>query len=558
MARGVQISLTLNPRDFIRGLKLIESDTEKVIDALEDMEDVDLDIDTDKAERGLEDLEDAAEDAERAFQDLSDEAQDEFRDMERYAEDAGREIENELEDAVDDVETSFSRMGSRFSDEMRDMEQRADRAGNNIENDLRDSTDGVGSVGSEYADEFVENWGEGVRSGDLGGVITETLTQSAQVIGNALRGPAGIAAGIGVAAVAGIIVGIEQRRQALIDALRAPIEEGLDSSVDEAVETGRLVSEALGDAFEGADFAREQIDALNEALGEGDWTASREQILEWLPALNEAGLRLDDLILGLVGVGTEQQEAARRFQEAADAANVTRSSQQRYGNTLTDVNRIVQNQSQVLRDSAADASLADAAVLVLTDSADRLAASYDDAADSVRDLNGEFATTDEKIDDWRESMREARETANELTEGGAEPLANGLRVSSEAGLEAKDTLRGLAESGLEAAAAQIELNGDTAAAAKTTQKARDRFIEVATQLGLTKKEANKYATELGLIPGRVETSIVANGLSGVLADIDAYTTKLNNLNGRTFTTTQVTNIVTKRNYGPANDYGENP
>lgn len=188
MARGVQIALTLNPRDFIKGLKTIETDLDDVKDALDDLGDTELDLDTDKAERGLEDIESAAQSA-------------------------GEEVESELESGAEAAESAFANLAREAKSEIDEIETAArnadvtpdfDSIGEGIESTAGSAKQAVGILMGEIAEELTESWGEAVRSGDYGDAIRETFSNLAQ-IGGAAFGPVGAVGGaIGAVVLTGL------------------------------------------------------------------------------------------------------------------------------------------------------------------------------------------------------------------------------------------------------------------------------------------------------------------------------------------------------------------
>jgi len=114
MARGIQIAFTLNPREFLRGLKRIETDLDDVKDALDDVEDAGDDaldgLDTRKAERGLDRVERATDDVEDAFGKLGRGAKADLAKIDRAAQDTEREvgdIEEEANQSAKEFGASF-------------------------------------------------------------------------------------------------------------------------------------------------------------------------------------------------------------------------------------------------------------------------------------------------------------------------------------------------------------------------------------------------------------------------------------------------------------------
>ena len=191
--KGLTIPLSLDPREWVRGIKVVE--------------------------RSLESMEDELDEVERAGDKLERALEDNFKDAARDAERAGRDMNDGLERGLD-----------------------AD-SGN-----LKTA---AGSLAGEVVDEFVENWGEAVRSGDYAGAVRETLSQLGQ-IGGAIGGPAGAA--IGGAAALALTVGFDKFMDTEGKARVKETTDSLFSDVEGA---------ELSGAEAGAAFARGYVEAVS-------------------------------------------------------------------------------------------------------------------------------------------------------------------------------------------------------------------------------------------------------------------------------------------------------
>ena len=206
MARGIQIPFTLDVRQWRKGIRTVELD--------------------------LDDL------------------GDEFRDLERDA-----------ERSMDDIEDSFKNVG-----------RAAKRAGDDIEDGLGSGlTDSggnlktaAGALAGEVVDEFVENWGEAVRSGDYASAFRETLSQLGQ-IGGAIGGPVGAIAGGAVAL--GLTTAFDAAMRSSQEAarIREAIRVAMAGASDQATEEV------------GYQSGKEYLAGLNRALME---TATRQGTLQ--------------------------------------------------------------------------------------------------------------------------------------------------------------------------------------------------------------------------------------------------------------------------------------
>ena len=205
MARGVQLAITLNPREFLRALRQVELSTEDVADAFDE-------------------IETAGDSA--------------FDDVEASAKAAADDIENAFSGVSREVRSEFDRMERAAGDTDLDVSRGADSA-----------KQAAGVLAGEVVDEFVENWGEAVRSGDYAGAVRETLSQLGQV-GGAIGGPVGAVIG---------------------GALALGLTTAFDKAIASSQEAARIQA-AVRDIFLGV------TDEAEEAGG-NSWTAYRDAVI---------------------------------------------------------------------------------------------------------------------------------------------------------------------------------------------------------------------------------------------------------------------------------------
>lgn len=196
---------TLNPRDFIRGLKQIEVDLGDVKDALGDVADAGDDalegLDTREAERGLEDVKDATQDAERALDDLGTSAKGDLSKVETAAKDAGREVESELKDGTGDAEDAFAKLARGAKADMAKVEKAVD----GVDDELGDVEDEANASAKEFGASF---------RGDPVEALEEVQSYLAEIVSVKLPGFAGAAATIAGGAALGLVVaGVEKWRE---------------------------------------------------------------------------------------------------------------------------------------------------------------------------------------------------------------------------------------------------------------------------------------------------------------------------------------------------------
>lgn len=127
---------------------------------------------------------------------------------------------------------------------------------------------------------------------------------------------------------------------------------------------------------------------------------------------------------------------------------------------------------------------------------DELIASVEDYGSSTNDALDAASDYYAAVDAARASVEKYGETVNKSR--------TALNLSTEAGRANDKTLRDVASSALASATANFQ-NGDSVKqVAAQVDRARARFIEMATKMGLSKEAANKLADQLGLTRGNVE------------------------------------------------------
>lgn len=158
MARAIRIPFTADPREFIRGLGLMEDDVKQFERRLRDSEDA-----GDQLEDNLE----------QNFRNIA-------RDADRAGEKAGRSFDQQM--------TTNVRKGS-----------------------FRGA---AGALLAETGQELVESWGEAIREGNPAGVVREVFSNAA-LIGAAAAGPIGAGVGMAISLVTSFIDTSEARREAI-------------------------------------------------------------------------------------------------------------------------------------------------------------------------------------------------------------------------------------------------------------------------------------------------------------------------------------------------------
>ena len=104
-----------------------------------------------------------------------------------------------------------------------------------------------------------------------------------------------------------------------------------------------------------------------------------------------------------------------------------------------------------------------------------------------------------------------------------------IDLHTKAGIQAQSALDNLAAAALNNRDAMKENGASMEELQAATQTARDDFIGVATQMGLSAEVANALADSYGLIPGQVVTDVSTTGTDASQAQIDAVKAKIDEL-----------------------------
>lgn len=198
--RGIRVPFVADVTDWLRGTRAISDD----LDGLgRDLTDLARSSDS-AADRVGDDLDRAADEGSRAF----------------------RAFADDVDDALDRVR--------------RDADRTGESAGSDLSDGLSRGKGRVGDVGGEIADEFTENFGEAIRSGNPADAVLETFTS---------LGPALGVLGIGAAVAAGIVNQFVQRaaeQKARVTEAAASL---FDSVAGDAEISGRDAAEAFRRGF---------------------------------------------------------------------------------------------------------------------------------------------------------------------------------------------------------------------------------------------------------------------------------------------------------------------
>ncbi len=147
--------------------------------------------------------------------------------------------------------------------------------------------------------------------------------------------------------------------------------------------------------------------------------------------------------------------------------------------------------------------------------------SVSELADTIRGFGSAAMSADEAESAFQESLDATRESADEHR-GALEMTKGVLDLSTKGAREAAGSLRTLATDTKGASASIIEMGGSQEDAAAKMARGRAEFIKNATQMGLTKKEAERLADAYGLIPEDVKTEVSAPGAVNARQQTQAF------------------------------------
>lgn len=154
---------------------------------------------------------------------------------------------------------------------------------------------------------------------------------------------------------------------------------------------------------------------------------------------------------------------------------------------LVDVSHLVTNATsgavEVLDEQTVAANDAAAALELLTE--------------ALQALNNDYVTSQDALQAYGDELREATAAASELS-GVTLTSAGDIDVLTESGSSAHDILRDFANVALDAASTMLELDGDIQGANQTVAEAREEFIELLGQMGITGEAAEDLADRYGL------------------------------------------------------------
>lgn len=366
----------------------------------------------------------------------------------------------------------------------------------------------------------------------LGPRILTMVAHLKTVMPAATSAATGLTAEAAAAGTAGAASSTAATKVGMLAKALGPISLGVTATIA-AMEAWQGILDRLGAGADGVNGLAEAVDNSNAAAAEAALNAYKasQAASSWQSALAT--------VVGTGGAGFPI--IVQGFRNASDAtANLDQQLAQMVsgGNASSaeSMLRVLGMTADEARAKFPDyAAALDAAKAPTGD----LAGATGDLSSAAKDAEESMANLKDMLDelggtqmDSEKAFMKVQEAIDRATEA-ANSNGRSLDMNTEAGRANRSALQGIASDAL-AAAAAYAANGESADTIKLkTQEARDAFVAVAMQMGLSAAAAETLATQYGLIPRDVSTSVVASGVEAVNASLQTTVSTLNALDGRT-------------------------
>ena len=471
--------------------------------------------DTGKLADRYDDVSDTLKDLAKAGDRAGDQIEDAFKDGVREA--------KKLDDAFQDGEKAAKDLDRKADDAFDAISKNAKRAGDDVGKSQKDGFREAGEGSETFKEEAQANAKEVAASFDGS---AESIADGFQGLAAEMLsgfGPAGVAAGIAVAA------GLGMASMAMQDTA-----EKANAARQRAVDMVDAIADA-GGSLEDMDLA-EQIKSWGREVLEDNWITfwadeSTTRFQETAKDAKDAGVNIRDALRA--GAGSAQD--SQKFLDATADAWQRLTKEIDRGTSTTEDGLQVQDDSAKaalkqrnalsdLRGQAEENVKATENALEIyeleTQALDATAEAAEAAADAIKDkADASDAAADAALsvvgaeNSWIETLKQMNEDIK----------SNGKNLDSntQAGRDNKTSLVDLASAANTYRDAQIAAGEKTGDVTNLVQGQRDAFIKAAEAAGYGAGEAQALADKYGLIPGNVETLVKANGTEEAKAAIDS-------------------------------------
>ncbi|KLN34570.1 hypothetical protein FB00_11220 [Cellulosimicrobium funkei] len=473
MAGGFKFAIDFDTRNFKKGSDEAADSLEILGDELEKLE---------KADLG---------DVDKSFEDVADAAKD-----------AGRDIDNKFTEKVDDAQDSARDLERKFKDAFDNVEKNADNAGDKIGKSAKDGFNRAKEGADEFKDSARQSAEEAASSFD--GSLEGIADSAQEILSEAFAGfgPAGAAGGL----IAAMGLGLAMTK----------LQEAADKINELKEETGDLALE-----FKEAGGRLAEMDLVAKF---DEWLVAIEDTKQaWEFWQDDAITNLDNLNVALEGTGVSLGDLYNAFSEGDT------STLEEYVERLKEVNReLVPEGHQANTVAINDEYQARKnAISELEKEIEKRQEAEDVAYDMRAAEEGVTVEVIKQRDAMQErnaAMEEAAElnrgmidseldfldTLDETTAKLQENAEAGWDKNTAAGRENLRALGDISEGALQYADSITEAGGSQEQANAVINQGRERLIAAAQQLGMTREQAESYATSLGLIPKEVDTTANAH------------------------------------------------
>lgn len=297
MAKGINIDILANTRDFQRGVKDVDSALADTADSLDD-----LTREADKSGRGIGDglsegVEYGTRDAEKAVHKLTDAIDDTAKDADRTGRKIGDGLSDGVKDGTKDSERAVEKLEGTFKDLTDGVKRETKTIGDSIGDDVKRGSSAASEGIKEVGDEAASTAKEAAASFD--GSAESIGSAFQEVAANAFAGfgPAGLVAGVAAAAGIGLVL--------------SALEAGGEETEEYKARVGELTDKFIEAGGQGELSFEQVADALRTMATEGDDVAGT--LADILERADKTGVSVEDLTKAFTG----NEEAIDRQIDAA-------------------------------------------------------------------------------------------------------------------------------------------------------------------------------------------------------------------------------------------------
>lgn len=315
-----------------------------------------------------------------------------------------------------------------------------------------------------------------------------------------------------------------------VNALGDAMQEKLSPSAEETANSVTTATDAVS-AFaaiyrermpgvsDGMANARDTVNGLGAALDDAansSWwdkptIANQEHLKTW----EMLGTEISKI------AATDLPAAAEQFNMVAEASGLTRDQMIQMIESSPDLKKELTSQATALGMAAEGANLLDLMLKNVdpsaknaTESAKQQAEALQEVSGAADDASGQIANLDEQIRNFGSATLDANEANRQfqqaVDDATASLQANGatLDITTQQGRDNQASLDAMAKAANDSAASNYTLSGSESELQTNLANSRQQLIDSATQFGMTKEEAERYADSVLATPQQVKTTAV--------------------------------------------------